>query len=408
MPSVTSFLTAATGLVAVFMALGANADNVKVTANCSTDTWTFNQENQSPCEVSARLQAFCHGGVFQITPLAHNKAYSGPQKGASDPCVCSTVTYSLVAACAACQDGAPLPWTNWITNCAQSDISISKYPEDIPQNTSIPQWAFLDVVSVNDWDVTASLNLANQHLPDITETKDDGTPINSTTSSTSIAPSPTLTVAGSNAGPNPGPSSGGGSSGGDGNSGQDQDGKPSASASAKQSNVGPIVGGVVGGVGALLLIGGLAVFLIRRKSRRRNGSTPIMAAAVRNNNNPDFTRPAPVGSPLPIVAPFYINGTPAPEQQTQKGYVQYPQVVPSPPPQYPSQRGLSVPAADPSYTTEPYIQDRQSLTYFPNPYGSPSPPATFTSTPSPPYGQRHGTAPFPSPPAMGYSGSAEV
>lgn len=89
------------------------------------DLQSFNSIQQSPCEVAADLAGICtHGELrhdsftrllsrpmvhtnlgFNIPPLVSpNAFYLGPTAGASTDCVCSTVYYSLLSACALCQN----------------------------------------------------------------------------------------------------------------------------------------------------------------------------------------------------------------------------------------------------------------------------------------------------------------
>jgi hypothetical protein len=78
---------------------------------------------QSPCIVNAYLGAPCFGGGKLLCYLPHSRLlidlnivvytvasispglYYVPGGDGSDPCTCSTVTYSVVAACALCQGG---------------------------------------------------------------------------------------------------------------------------------------------------------------------------------------------------------------------------------------------------------------------------------------------------------------
>src|SRR5258708_3854113 len=43
--------------------------------------------------------------AFTITPVYQGYAYRGPSPDSTDPCQCSTIGYSLLGACAACQGG---------------------------------------------------------------------------------------------------------------------------------------------------------------------------------------------------------------------------------------------------------------------------------------------------------------
>lgn len=110
----------------------------------------------------------------------------------------------------------------------KSDSSY-RYPKDIPANTSVPAWAYGDVVSHNTFNVTSAEMLANQNPPD-----------------SSAPPSPTSTGAG---------------------------GESSSSGGA--SNVGPIVGGVVGGVVFLAaILAGLFFYYRRRRTDRPSPMDP--------------------------------------------------------------------------------------------------------------------------------------
>ncbi|KAF8487545.1 hypothetical protein JB92DRAFT_1508378 [Gautieria morchelliformis] len=137
------------------------AAQATTTAICTTATWTFNQEDVSPCLVAASLQAVCKAGTFSIPALTPGLHYTGPLAGFSNACTCSTVTYSMVAACAACQGGIIDTWTDWETNCTASQISLSSFPLTIPLGTTVPSWAYLDVTTTGAWDATAANNAHN-------------------------------------------------------------------------------------------------------------------------------------------------------------------------------------------------------------------------------------------------------
>lgn len=52
--------------------------------------------------------------VNAIPPDTH---YIGPSVADADGCHCSSVTYSVVSACAGCQQRSYLNWTTWSYNC---------------------------------------------------------------------------------------------------------------------------------------------------------------------------------------------------------------------------------------------------------------------------------------------------
>ncbi|KIJ31951.1 hypothetical protein M422DRAFT_266315 [Sphaerobolus stellatus SS14] len=144
---------------------------VNVTASCASDSnfgWTLNSEGESPCKVAAQLQAACNNGSFALAPLGFGYQYPGPPIGGSNECACSTVTFSLMAACVDCQNGFPQTWAVWKTNCTPGEIGLQTFPEGIPKNVSIPTWAFLDVTGFDEWDSTASLTEHEKGTPDVT------------------------------------------------------------------------------------------------------------------------------------------------------------------------------------------------------------------------------------------------
>jgi hypothetical protein len=92
---------------------------------------TYNSLGQNPCEVAAFLQSICYGGgqssfsriaslaissprtEFHIPALPQGRAYNGPAYGDSTLCKCSTIVYSLLSACDACQGD---PWFKYVLN----------------------------------------------------------------------------------------------------------------------------------------------------------------------------------------------------------------------------------------------------------------------------------------------------
>ncbi|KIJ34433.1 hypothetical protein M422DRAFT_66808 [Sphaerobolus stellatus SS14] len=130
---------------------------------CKTDLWTVNTQGQSPCLLAAALTAPCSGGSFSVTPLPPDVIYTGPQS--SNKCQCSSVTYSLIAACASCQGQSFFKWSSWITNCSSSDITIGSYPFLIPGGAGVPNWAFQNVTENDSWDIKEALILHNEDDP---------------------------------------------------------------------------------------------------------------------------------------------------------------------------------------------------------------------------------------------------
>ncbi|KAI0751428.1 hypothetical protein C8Q80DRAFT_1119204 [Daedaleopsis nitida] len=207
--------------------------------------WMSNSKGQSPCLVSSWLFTPCStAAASYVYPLAPTYHYNTPQNSSTSatPCRCNTVLFSTIAACATCQgqENYITPWSEYKENC--STVYIQKYPEDIPADTAVPAWAYLDITQVNTFDPAAAQALANQGAPESTATV--------TPSSTATSNTATPTSSDSSQGA---PKSGNGDTSG---------------GSKKSISIGPIVGGVVGGVVALIAIG-LAVFFFLRHRRSK-------------------------------------------------------------------------------------------------------------------------------------------
>jgi len=139
--------------VATRLLVSVSAQNISSIAQCkSTYGWMNNSMNQSPCLVSAYLWAPCFGGVYILPSVYPGYKYNVPGGHGNDTCTCSTVTYSMVAACALCQGALAGNWSIWSANCSKP--SLETYTNTIPKGTVIPLWAYLDVISGNTLNVT--------------------------------------------------------------------------------------------------------------------------------------------------------------------------------------------------------------------------------------------------------------
>ncbi|KAF8585183.1 hypothetical protein K439DRAFT_1632863 [Ramaria rubella] len=134
------------------------AAQITTEVNCIVDLWTGNAQGLSPCLVAAELQGVCNAGNWNIAPLPLGSIYAGPPPGQSSACGCSTVTYSMVSACGACQNRSVATWPVWISACSKTDITISGYPKAIPSGITVPQWAYLNVTTEGVWDPVAAEN----------------------------------------------------------------------------------------------------------------------------------------------------------------------------------------------------------------------------------------------------------
>jgi hypothetical protein len=225
-------------------------------AVCSSSySWASNSLGQSPCLVASYLLSTCNGGQYNISALAPGFHYLPPTLNTANPCQCSTVSYSLVAACSDCQSAPYTSWSTWSFNC--TNVYISSFPNGIPSGTAVPGWAYLDVKSNDDFSPSAALAAAN--LPESTAAAKPTGTINTSSASTLF---PTAL--------------------------------PSAtpSASSHKSNAGAIAGGVVGGLVGLGLLIGIGIWLwMRNRSARTAPSAAYLAA-----------------DPLPSPRPTFMNG----------------------------------------------------------------------------------------------------
>ncbi|KAJ7273317.1 hypothetical protein C8J57DRAFT_1506841 [Mycena rebaudengoi] len=203
-------------------------------ATCSpTFGWASNSLGQSPCSVAAFLGSVCHT-AFVVPALPNStNLYAPPSVNEVNPCACSSVFYSLLQACAACQGATLLPWSKFDANCVMVYSQI--FDENIPAGTAVPHWAYQDVNAQTDGTFNITLAQTQKEL-----NAPESTPISKPTSAslpsgTSVAPS------------------------------------------SKKSNAGAIAGGVVGGVVGAALITIAALWFIRR---RRRGAAPSNLVAV--------------------------------------------------------------------------------------------------------------------------------
>ncbi|KAI0275677.1 hypothetical protein BGY98DRAFT_44273 [Russula aff. rugulosa BPL654] len=197
-----------------------------VAPNCNSTTWqwTANSLGQDPCTVVAYMMSTCNGGQYSLWPLQPTWVYFGPSgTDNSDLCECSTVGYSLFSACAACQEQDWITWSEWVTNCTKI-MPPSSFPNPVPSQIRVPQWALLDVTSENDWNASKSYSVGDS--PEVSPGTFIGSSVNG------------------------------------------------------NSNTGAIVGGVVGGVAGISIIAAVIFFYLRRRrSRARSAATPGFGAS---------------------------------------------------------------------------------------------------------------------------------
>jgi len=218
-------------------------------ATClSSFNWMTNSKSQNPCQVAAYLEGVCSNGNWRIVALSNNTHYTGPDNTQINPCQCSTVAYSMISACGLCQNQTAESWSAWSYNCTTLYMG---YTENIPAATAVPAWAYLDVMTVDQFNVTAAQAMASTNPPESTGAA-------KATASGSSTPS----------------------------------GAASPSHTSKSSNVGPIVGGVVGGVVGLGLVATVAaIFLIRRRRRLHTAPSAAYGGFIHGHIQPFHSPP---------------------------------------------------------------------------------------------------------------------
>ncbi|EMD31346.1 hypothetical protein CERSUDRAFT_119912 [Gelatoporia subvermispora B] len=344
-------------------------------------SWMFNERNQSPCQVSAYLIAPClddpsDAFVDSLPPGFH---YVTPQGASVNPCDCNTVIYSTMQACAACQSRPVQPWSTWETNC--TGPGIQEYPEQFSSGTSVPAWAYLDVVEEDSFDVNTAQQVASEGIPDATSGNLTGI------SSTGL-PSSTTNPFSSNSGSqttNPlFPQTSGSQTTGDltptnpadnGNPNSNSDNNGLSSSSKKSSNTGAIVGGVVGGVvGAALL--GLGAFLLVRHNRTRSANRPARGGPMDLDAAPAAATAYGALHTPPEMHQPYSPGSPSAAVETtpmmREAYVPSEGITPSMPKIYDPDDPSTFPSAGPgmSYAANPTVYSGASANTGYHPGGS--------------------------------------
>lgn len=198
------------------------------------------------------LGGACTDGVFSLAPLQPGFIYLGPSQTGADSCRCSTVYYSLLSACAVCQNQSFLSWTAYNGNCTV--VYNQVFSDPIPSSTKIPHYAYLDVVTNDTFSLSVAESVGGPESSAVPQ---------ATGSSAAIASS-------------------------------------TSAAKKSKSDAGPVAGGVIGGVVFLGIVVVLVTFILRMRRRKRSspsGPTPSEYSSVAYNS---------VGSPATVVG--YGNG----------------------------------------------------------------------------------------------------
>jgi len=161
--------------------------------------WSYNSHHQSPCSIAASLLGVCNGGTYQVQPISPGHLYLGPTLDNANGCQCSTVAYSVLMACAACQNASITAWSVWSTNCAK--VFIDSFPEPIPTGISVPGYAYLDVKASDTFDPNIASRNAN--LTESTAVPEPTTTTSSAQSTSSSIPTATPSVSSSSSSVDP-------------------------------------------------------------------------------------------------------------------------------------------------------------------------------------------------------------
>ncbi|KAL4077735.1 hypothetical protein J3A83DRAFT_4186046 [Scleroderma citrinum] len=235
--------TLATGLLSIPLQwVSAQHSNV----TCPPEyNWMNNSKGQSPCLIAAYVQSVCNYGSWTVDPLANYTHYIVTN---ANPCQCSSVTYSLMAACSICQGRYYIA-----------------YPENIPSWTPVPHWAYQNVTTSDFFNATVAQVVGG--IPESTATQVTITAITSTT--------PTSSITGGAVSQFP----------------------TSSPSSSSKSNIGAIVGGAIGGIGLVANAAFITWFCIRHRRQTkplsaRYGGTNSMYTAMKPFT-PSATQPVP-------------------------------------------------------------------------------------------------------------------
>ncbi|KDQ13380.1 hypothetical protein BOTBODRAFT_188630 [Botryobasidium botryosum FD-172 SS1] len=241
----------------------------------ASNGWSENARGQTPCLVYADLYSACANKTINVPELSKsdpNATYPAPSDDLG--CLCNTVVYDLISACALCQSKAVISWPQWAAKCEPNSTLVGRFPQPTPDLTEIPNFAYWDPTGEGIFNFTA----AQSYIPQ-----------NTTGTSTSSGPGPSASAS---------PDSGNGTD----TSSRHGHGGHGRNTVEKSTSLGAIkiVGGVLGGVLGLVLI-----LLLICAYRRYQQSRKQADCAVSTANHESTSAGFPIVSPLegPSAAP---------------------------------------------------------------------------------------------------------
>ncbi|KDQ54617.1 hypothetical protein JAAARDRAFT_399868 [Jaapia argillacea MUCL 33604] len=123
-----------------------------------------NSLQQTPCKVAAVVWSPCVGSN-NINNISVGESYASPTPNG---CACSSVFYSLVSACALCQNGTTTTWSAWVKNCTITETTVAGYPYALPSGIAVPHWAYIDPTITDNFDVAAASTMGGTSSTDRT------------------------------------------------------------------------------------------------------------------------------------------------------------------------------------------------------------------------------------------------
>ncbi|KDQ13389.1 hypothetical protein BOTBODRAFT_374261 [Botryobasidium botryosum FD-172 SS1] len=97
------------------------AQHSTVTCDASSGGWIYNSLGQTPCLIFADMYPSCTEKSIVVPGLNEsdpNASYGAPETDLE--CLCNTVAYDLISACAFCQHKPFLTWSQWTACCEPS------------------------------------------------------------------------------------------------------------------------------------------------------------------------------------------------------------------------------------------------------------------------------------------------
>ncbi|KAF8339240.1 hypothetical protein F5887DRAFT_475785 [Amanita rubescens] len=243
--------------------------------------WTFNSLGQSPCYVAELLTDPCTGLMYSFVPLPSTMS---TYTATNDPCFCNTVVYSVLSACAICQNGSYSEWTTYSRFCNKTYFM--EYPGHIPSNTSVPSWAYMNVTATAG---AFDYNAAYYQAVVATTLSTSFTSTSTSTSLTSTSASTSTSALSTSISP---------------------------SSRSSKTDARAIIGGAIG-----CAFGGALILALCWLYTKRGASRPDLETSPQTIEH-KITDPPPSTGLSPVPSPPPLTDSPTPEQQAYQDALQ--------------------------------------------------------------------------------------